>query len=157
MRRHLVVSIALVACGPQATAPVIAPSPKRAPAASPFERAHAYERGAGVRRDYRAAAEIYRQACDDGRGDISACGAYIRAAMTGRGADSDRYATSRLATKTCTSRRDAFACVVADLTSYDEKSLPPEVMDAVKAAIEAMPACDDAHVDACWARVAAGS
>ena len=49
------------------------------PSGTPLQQATAYEHGAGVARDYHAAAEIYRAACEQGRGQVSACGALLRA------------------------------------------------------------------------------
>jgi hypothetical protein len=138
--------IVVAACTTSPKPPVAhATSPR-----TPLDEARAYERGAGVARDYRAAADIYRTACRDGRGEVEACGALIRAGMRGRGVDIDHAALGALATRTCLAQHDPFSCVVADLSSGSEKDLPPEVMDAVKAALSPLPTCDAAHASACW-------
>ena len=81
----------VIACSGHRTNPEVANHPATPPG-SPIERAHAYERGAGIGRDYRAAAELYRTACDDGRGDVAACGALIRAGLRARGTDFNKIA-----------------------------------------------------------------
>jgi len=141
-----VLAVAACSASPQRQPQLAHATPSR----SPLDEARAYERGAGVARDYRAAAEIYRTACRDGHGEVEACGALIRAGMRGRGLDVDRAALAALATKTCVAQHDPFTCVIADLASTSEKDLPPEVMDAVKASLSPLPTCDAAHASACW-------
>jgi len=138
--------IVVAACSPSPKPPLGHATPAR----TPLDEARAYERGAGVPRDYRAAADVYRTACQDGHGEAEACGALIRAGMRGRGVEVDRAGLAALATKTCLAQRDPFSCVVADLASGSENDLPPKVMDAVKAALDPLPTCDAAHASACW-------
>src|SRR5262245_24564241 len=76
-------------------------SSSRHQAAKLVEQAHVYERGAGVARDYRAAADLLRAACDGGRGDVLACGAWLRAGWRARGTDRDMPSMHALATKIC--------------------------------------------------------
>src|ERR1700755_3298125 len=86
MRRFVVVMLGVLASCSGATH---GPDGKTegAPIASPLERARAYERGAGVARDYAAAVAIYAQACRDGLGDPVACNRLVDAAAAGRGFD----------------------------------------------------------------------
>jgi len=140
------VVIAVTACGTPAKPSIGHTAPPR----SPLEEARAFERGAGVARDYRAAADVYRTACRDGEGDVEACGALLRATMRGRGVDVDRAAIGALAAKVCVARRDPFTCVVADLASTSENDLPPDVMAAVKASMTPLPTCEAGHTSACW-------
>jgi hypothetical protein len=121
------------------------------PAGSPVEQAHAYERGAGLARDYRAAAELFRAACDAGRGDVLACGEWIRAGLRSRGTKLDRPAIQALATKICVDRRDAFGCVVTDLLSAKEAEIPKPVMDVIKDVLAHLQPCDAAHPSECQA------
>jgi TPR repeat protein len=137
-----VIGIAAVACGGKS--------------AEQIERAHAYERGTGVGRDYRAAAELYRAACDDGRGNIAACGALIRAGMRSRGTDFNNVALQALATKICVDRRDVFCCVAADMLSGNERDIPEPVMAVIKDVITNLPECDAAHQSVCEARLLVG-
>lgn len=150
----LVIGIAAVACGGK-------PAEQRlenrtaTPSGSPIERAHAYERATGVGRDYRAAAELYRAACDDGRGDIAACGALIRAGMRSRGTDKN-VALQPFAARICVDRRDVFCCVAADMLSGNERDIPEPVMAVIKDVLTDLPECDAAHRSVCEARLLVG-
>jgi hypothetical protein len=91
----MMVIVVIAACrgtAPDRIAPSVQRPPVQPPSMAPIERARALDRGDGVARDYRAAAEIYRSACADGRGDAAACDALIRAHLFARGASEDRKA-----------------------------------------------------------------
>lgn len=118
---------------------------------SPVEQAHAYERGAGVARDYRAAADLLRAACDGGRGDVLACGEWIRAGWRARGTDRDMPSIQALATKICVDRRDPFGCVVTGLVSGREADIPERVTNVIKDVLEDLQPCDAAHPSECQA------
>jgi hypothetical protein len=115
------------------------------------EQAHAYERGAGVARDYRAAAELLRAACDGGRGDVLACGEWIRAGLRARGTDRDRPSFQALATKICVDRRDPFGCVMTGLLSGREADIPKPVMNVMEDVLAHLQPCDAAHPSECQA------
>jgi hypothetical protein len=152
----MVIAVAIAACGGREVTNHAARPPARpaaAPPATPIERAHAYERGTGVPRDYRAAAELYRAACDNGRGDVAACGALLRASFRSRGTEFNRVALQGFASKICVDRRDAFCCVAASLLSYSERDIPEPVMTVIKSVLEDLPECDAAHLSACEARM----
>jgi TPR repeat protein len=150
----MVIAAAIAACGGREAANHAA-MPPAAPPATPIERAHAYERGTGVPRDYRAAAELYRAACDNGRGDVAACGALLRASFRSRGTEFNKRALQVFASKICVDRRDAFCCVAADLLSEYERDIPEPVMAVIKSVLDDMPECDAAHLSACEARLLA--
>jgi hypothetical protein len=151
---YLVIGIAAVACGGQPAEQSLE-NRTATPSGSPIERAHAYERGTGVGRDYRAAAELYRAACDDGRGDIAACGALIRAGLRSRGADFNKVVLQAFATRICVDRRDVFGCVAADMLSGSERDIPESVMAVIKDVLTNLPECDAAHRSVCEARLLA--
>lgn len=146
-----VIAGAAVACGGHPVKPEVA-NHTGTPVGTPIERAHAYERGIGVPRDYRAAAELYRAACDDGRGDVAACGALIRAVMRRRGADPDG-ALLALASRICVDRRDAFACLAAGMEYGSERDTPEPLMTVTQDVLTHLPECDAAHRDACEAHM----
>src|SRR5215208_5677322 len=77
-----------------------------------LEQARAFERGAGVPRDYRRAAAIYDRVCADGRGSVEACHELVDAIQDGRGVTSDRRRVAILEAALC-QRGDATACVVS--------------------------------------------
>jgi phosphate transport system substrate-binding protein len=91
----LVVAVLLAACGGAArpAAPAIP--------ASPLARAEAFERGAGVPRDYRKAAGLYERHCDAGRGDPEACRRLVRATMAGRGTGVDLLRVAQIESVQC--------------------------------------------------------
>jgi len=67
-----------------ATAAACSGKPRKASDAA-LEQAGRYERGDGVARDYRRAAELLAQSCDHGRGNASACRRLAIAQSRGRG------------------------------------------------------------------------
>jgi TPR repeat protein len=118
---------------------------------APLEQARALERGDGVARDYRAAAEIYRSACAGGKGDPAACDALIRAYMFARGASEDRKAAFDLARKACLAKRDPFCCAVAALSTAREDDLPEPLKSTSFEVIRTMAPCDRSHMSECHA------
>jgi hypothetical protein len=114
-------------------------------------QAKAYERGTGVARDYHAAAEVYRKACDEGRGLASACGALIRAQWIGRGVALDRHAARARAGAICLAKRDPFGCVLAAQVG-DATALAEPLHGTMMSVLEDLAPCDPAHVSACYAR-----
>lgn len=142
--------VALAVAGCTRASPPLANQPAR-PTGTPAEQARAYESGHGAARDYRAAAEIYRVACDQGRGDVAMCGQLIRARLRSRGIDWDWAAISHLATTICVERRDAFGCVTADLMSKREASIPESTMRVIQEVVGNMHPCDADHLSECHA------
>ncbi len=139
--RIAVVGTVLAACGASST--------ERG--GSTLQRAAAYEHGAGVQRDYAAAAEIYRVACDQGRGEVSACGALIRAQLRARGVAFDRAATATLAGQICLERRDPFSCVAADLLSGGERDIAEPLHGVIMDVVSHLEPCNIAHLSECHA------
>src|SRR5262245_30809382 len=78
---------ALAACYGATPAPTR--SSPAAPVRAPLDEARAYERGAGIPRDYRRAAEIYARECKEGTGDRVACRRWLFAISVARGAKKD--------------------------------------------------------------------
>lgn len=148
------VAVAVVAGCSSPARPVVNHVPDPGP---PLARARAFELGTNGRRDYRAAAEIYRDACDRGHGDALACGALIRAQLSGRGVAVDRAATTALAGETCLAHRDPFTCVAAAMLTHEERSIKEPLLSAIDAGLAGMKTCDAAHVSACWAILLAGA
>jgi hypothetical protein len=143
------VLVLAAACG-GSTAEVGNAAPR--PAETLVAQARAHERGAGVARDYHAAAELYRQACDDGRGLSSACGALIRAQLRGRGVDLDRGAALALSSKVCLTRRDPFSCVAADLLSGRESEIREPLHGVIMEVVADLEPCNIAHLSECHAQ-----
>ena len=123
------------------------------PSGSPLDQARAYERGTGVARDYHAAAEVYRTACDNGRGNLVACDALIRAHLRGRGVDERSGAARALANAVCLQRRDPFACVAAGVLADPEAGMPQALRDTVIDVAGNLELCDVAHLSDCRARL----
>lgn len=123
--------------------------------ASALEQARVYERGTGVARDYHAAAEVYRTACDNGHGNVAACGALIRAQLRARGVEAGRSASRALADAVCLERRDPFACVAADLLADHKAAMPQALRDAINDVTSDLEPCDIVHLSECQARLLA--
>lgn len=125
-----------------------------AKASAPWEtKAQAFERGTGGARDYHAAAEVYREACKDGRGDSLACGALIRAELRGRGIARDERAAATLASTLCRTRHDPFGCMVAHL--YVEGRTLDERLRGISTETGRLGPCTPADLSTCHARVIA--
>lgn len=113
-----------------------------------LERARAFERGTKVARDYAAAAQVYEQLCQEGRGDAAACSRLLHAAAAGRGFDDDR-AHSRLralARALCERQHHAIACYVAAMSYHDEGDVPPALLAELE---NPRHSCEAGDVDAC--------
>lgn len=166
MRTWWLIGIVIAAaCRGEAPRPAVPASTATAPAtraragqadrpSDALAHARALELGDGVARDYAAAVAVYRDACGDGRGDASACGAVIRAVMFARGADQDRAAAERLANQVCSARRDAFGCMMTELFARSERDIPEPLRGTVFDVIEHMAPCDRAHMSECFATMA---
>jgi TPR repeat protein len=150
----MMVIVVIAACrgnAPDRVAPSVQRSSAQRPPMSPLEQARALERGDGVPRDYRAAADIYRAACADGRGDPAACDALIRAHLFARGATEDREAAFDLARKACLAKRDPFCCGVAALSTGREDDLPEPLRSTSLEVLRTMAPCDRSHMSECHA------
>ncbi|MBP8805454.1 MAG: sel1 repeat family protein [Kofleriaceae bacterium] len=73
-----------------------------------LELAKRYERGDGVPRDFRLAARLFEKACDQGRGDASACRRLAVAMARGRGLPKQRRALALM--RHACERGDWLAC-----------------------------------------------
>ncbi len=125
------------ACQPSA-----APPPRPSPSAEPLEQARDYELGRGVARNYAAAAELYRQRCDGGAGDLIACRRLVNAIIQARGVDRDLKAVFQLADAMCR-RDDLLACVLETMAHRDAPGL-----EAKLERLTAVP-CDAQHRARC--------
>ena len=116
-------------------------------------RARAYERGAGVPRDYRDAAEIYRTACDGGA--AAACDELLHAQLASRGVTFDQPAIHGFARRRCDAHQALYPCLIATLLENDEHAHVAAVA-AVYAALRADPAvCNAAAPGPCYAALLA--
>ena len=77
--------------------------------------AEAFERGAGVARDYGRAADVYVRMCRDGRGDVEACRRLITSIAETRGVAFDRARLMDLSTALCLAAGDPQACALASV------------------------------------------
>ena len=98
-----------------------------------LQQAGRYERGDGVARDFRRAAELLEQSCDHGRGDASACRRLAVAQWRGRGVPKQAL-VGALLLHAC-ERGDWLACGV--YVPFDEA--------------KAQAACDGSQPEACVA------
>src|SRR5262245_59608814 len=108
--RWLTVVMVAVGCRAQTPPPVAGEGATAK--GSPIERAQAYERGAGVPRDYREAARIYEAACADGKGDLEACHRFLDRLNRGRGVAVDHGRMVVIGEAMCR-RRAAYGCLNA--------------------------------------------
>jgi TPR repeat protein len=124
--------------------------------AEPLAKAHAYERGAGVPRDYAIAVDLYRTACDQGRGNLTACGELIRAELARRGVAEDAETIRQFAGKLCLERRDPFGCAAVTLVPPDPfaPELPEPLTTTMEEVLTHLHPCDAAHPGDCWAELA---
>lgn len=88
----------------------------------PLRPARDYERGHGVVRDYARAAEMYRQRCDGGAGDVAACRRLLDAIIAARGVDRDVQAALTLALAMC-ERDDLFGCLLEGESTHASEAL----------------------------------
>lgn len=86
------------------------------PHRSELDLADRYQRGDGVPRDFRKAAEILERRCDDGRGDLAACARFAAAVIDARGVSRDRDLVD-LAVRAC--RRGAWLLCGEPIASLD--------------------------------------
>jgi hypothetical protein len=122
-----IVIATLVACW-GAPPPSPAPTPSGRPNGETLEQARAFERGAGVPRDYRRSAAIYARLCADGGGSLEACHELVDAIMEGRGVTLDRRRVMILEAALC-QRGYVTACVVS--TMFGERGPAAEAKLAV--------------------------
>jgi hypothetical protein len=91
------------------------PPAPRASAAPSLVEAMAWERGTGRGRDYRRAAAIYEQLCNEGKGDATACRRWIGVLWVGRGVARDAERAASLGRKLC-KRGQVYGCFVLQFT-----------------------------------------
>lgn len=107
-RAALIVLVVVLGC--RGGARRAAPLP---PAGPSLAQAEAFERGAGVERDYARAAAVYEQLCQDGKGDVVACRRLVDAIAEARGVTFDRQRLIDLSTAMCLAAGDPGSCAVA--------------------------------------------
>ena len=137
-RRLALVACVFLACSTRAAAPPAGPSESGAGVATAGngDPGRAYELGAGVARDYAAAARLHEKRCADGRGDLVACRKLGLAFASARGVAFDRDRAAWLLTHAC--RRGDWAACAAYPYGLDEPGAK-----ARKAA------CERGKVEAC--------
>jgi hypothetical protein len=132
--------LVLAACG---STPKPAPSHHAPPAVSQVERGLDFERGRGVPRDYRKAVAVYREACQDGCGELASCQRLFKLAAVDRGIVIEGRAMATLATRLC-DRHDMNGCIATLLMGVrDETAIKkPEPEEGIEA-------CEAGDLGAC--------
>jgi hypothetical protein len=121
--------LVLAACG-SSPKPAPAPSHHAGPAAG-VERGLDFERGRGVPRDYRKAVAVYRDACQDGCGDLASCQRLFRLAADDRGIVIAGREMATLAGRLC-DRHDMNACIASVLMGLRDETALPHIADKDK-------------------------
>lgn len=116
----------LAACG--SAQPKAAPSHHAVQPVTSFERGIDFERGRGVPRDYRKAVAVYREACQDGCGELASCQRLFRLAADDRGVVIGGREMATLAGHLC-DRHDMNACIATVLMGLRDETTLPHIAD----------------------------
>jgi ABC-type phosphate transport system substrate-binding protein len=152
-RAALIVLVVVLGCNGGARR--AAPPPGRGAGGPSLAQAEAFERGAGVARDYTRAAAIYEQLCQDGKGDVVACRRLVEAIAEARGVKFERERLVDLSTAMCLAAGDPASCSIAMFMWFRRDAPTTPMTRAIEQKLEEIDAehfeerCEAGEVRAC--------